>query len=99
MLLTGIAVVTIIVSVALVEQNVTVIRRAIALISLAGQTAALTLAFFMFSLAFLNAVLIFVGLTKVEPFQVSAPAILALLVGGLFAVFSSVRESRRSAAS
>ncbi len=98
-LLTGIAVVTIIVSVALVEQNVTVIRRAIALISLAGQTAALTLAFFMFSLAFLNAVLIFVGLTKVEPFQVSAPAILALLVGGLFAVFSSVRESRRSAAS
>ncbi|HEV2235236.1 MAG TPA: hypothetical protein VGR57_01120, partial [Ktedonobacterales bacterium] len=90
-LLTAIAVVTIILAVALVEQNATVLRRTIALLLRAGQTTALTLAFFMFSLAFLNAALIFFGVTRLEPFQVSAPAILALVVAGGFMLLGARR--------
>jgi hypothetical protein len=93
-LLTAIVVMTIILSVAVVEQNATVVRRTIQLMLRAGQTTALTLAFFMFSLAFLNAALIFFGATRLEPFQVSAPAIVALVVAGGFMLIGSRRASQ-----
>jgi hypothetical protein len=96
-LLTAIAVITIILSVALVEQNATVIRRTIGLLLRAGQTAALTLAFFMFSLAFLNAALVFFGVTRLEPFQVSAPALVALLVAGAFMLLGARRAGQANA--
>jgi hypothetical protein len=96
-LLTAIAVVTIILSVALVEQNATVVRRTIALLLRAGQTAALTLAFFMFSLAFLNAALVFFGVTRLEPFQVSAPALVALVVAGAFMLLGAQRAGQADA--
>jgi hypothetical protein len=96
-LLTAIAVLTIILSVALVEQNATVVRRTIALLLRAGQTTALTLAFFMFSLAFLNAALIFFGVTRLEPFQVSAPAIVALVVAGSFMLLGARRTGQAAA--
>jgi hypothetical protein len=96
-LLTAIAVLTIILAVALVEQNATVLRRTIALLLRAGQTTALTLAFFMFSLAFLNAALIFFGVTRLEPFQVSAPALVALVVAGGFMLLGTRRAGQTAA--
>lgn len=90
--LAGVAVATTVLSVALVEQHLTVIHESVWVVMRAGQTLALTLAFFIFSLAFLNAVLIFVGLTKLEPFQVSAFALLALGAAGALAGYHALRR-------
>jgi hypothetical protein len=90
--LTGVSVAATVLSVALVEQNLRVIRESLRVVARAGQTMALTLAFFIFSLAFLNAVLIFVGLTKLEPFQVSAFALLALGAAGVLAGYHAWRR-------
>jgi hypothetical protein len=37
----------------------------------------------MYSLALINAVAVLLGLTKEEPFQVGAPGLIALIVGGI----------------
>ena len=59
---------------------------------MAGRIAGLTLGFFLYSLAFLNAAaILFLG-TKAEPFQVGAGGLLALLVGGALAVYTVLRD-------
>jgi hypothetical protein len=85
------AVASFLISVAIVDHSLDAIRRALRLVGIAGQTGLLSLAFFFFSLAFVNAVLVFIGLTRVEPFQVSAIALLALAVWGAFAAVESLR--------
>jgi hypothetical protein len=90
LLLVAVVVVTVILSVALVEQSLQTIWHAARIIVRAGQTTAFSLAFFIFSLAFLNAVFIFVGITRLEPFQVTAFALLALLVGGILAAYPAL---------
>jgi hypothetical protein len=78
-------------SVALVEQNIPTIWRSLRAMAGSAEATALSLGFIIFSLAFLNAVLIFIGVTKVEPFQVSAFALLALAIGGALAAATNAR--------
>ncbi len=69
-------------SVAVVEHDGNVILQSLHIFRVAGRIAGLTLGFFLYSLAFLNAAaILFLG-TKAEPFQVGAGGLLALLVGG-----------------
>jgi hypothetical protein len=98
LLLIGAAVATFIVSIAIVDHDMAVIRRTFHLIGTAGQTLALSLAFFLFSLAFLNSVLVILGVTAIEPFQVSVFGLLALLIGGLFALPAALRGGQTHAA-
>lgn len=91
LLLTGVTVLMVVLSVALVEQNLPTIWRSLRAMAGGAEATALSLGFFIFSLAFLNAVLIFIGVTKVEPFQVSAFALLALAIGGGVAAASGAR--------
>jgi hypothetical protein len=95
-LLTALAILTVVLSIAIVEHDVQVIRRTVQLIVTAGQTVALTLAFFIFSLAFLNAVLVFVDITRVEPFQVSAFAIVALVAAGVLPAYAAIHSALSS---
>lgn len=95
-LLTALAILTVVLSIAIVEHDAQVIRRTVHLIVTAGQTVALTLAFFIFSLAFLNAVLVFVDITRVEPFQVSAFAIVALVAAGVLPAYAAIHRALSS---
>lgn len=89
------AVATVVLSVALTEHDSAVLGRALRLLERGGQAAALSLAFFTLSLATLNALLIYVKVTRVEPFQVSAVTLLALLAAGTLALWSRWHARRR----
>jgi hypothetical protein len=80
------AIAMVIFAVVVVEQNGRLILRALSIIEETGRVVALTWAFFLYSLAMLNAVVVLGGFTKVEPFQVGAPGIIALLIGTGFAI-------------
>jgi hypothetical protein len=98
LLLGALAVGAVIVSVVVVEHDGRVVLNTLHLFRLAGRIAAFTLAFFLYSLAFLNAAaILFLG-TKVEPFQVGAGGLLALLVGGSLAFYTLMRDRTRARA-
>ncbi len=65
----------------------------------AGQTLALSLAFFTLSLVALNAAVIFLRITQVEPFQVGAITLVALLSSIALLLFSLTRSSKTTPAS
>jgi hypothetical protein len=92
LLLGALAIAAVIVSVAVVEHDGQVILNTLHIFRVAGRIAGLTLAFFFYSLAFLNAAaILFLG-TRAEPFQVGAGGLLALLVGGALALYTLLRD-------
>ena len=86
---------SVIVAVAVVEHSLTVLRRTLAIFGDGGQILALTLALFLYSLAALNAVIVFASNNHAEPFQVGAPGLLSLLLGAGFILFTIARSQRR----
>jgi hypothetical protein len=98
LLLGALAIGAVIFSVAVVEHDGKVILNTLHIFRVAGRIAGLTLGFFLYSLAFLNAAaILFLG-TKVEPFQIGAGGLLALLVGGALAVYTVLRDRSRARA-
>jgi hypothetical protein len=94
LLLGAIAVGTVILSVAIVEHDSNVILHTLGIFRVAGRIAGLTLGFFLYSLAALNAgAVLFLG-TKAEPFQVGTGGLLALLLGIGLAVYGYMRGER-----
>jgi hypothetical protein len=91
LLLGLLAVAAMILAVVVIEQEPAVAQKTLREFRLAGRSIALTWAFFMYSLALLNAVVVLLGITKAEPFQVGAPGLIALVVG----VMMLIRESRQ----
>ncbi|HEY7780736.1 MAG TPA: hypothetical protein VIC85_11050 [Ktedonobacterales bacterium] len=90
--LSAMAVATVVVSIAVVEHQVRIVSRTLRIIRAAGQATALSLAFFIFSLAFLNAVANFLGITRLEPFQVGAFALLALAAASVLPLYAAIRR-------
>lgn len=98
LLLGMLAIGAVILSVAVVEHDGKVILNTLHIFRVAGRIAGLTLGFFLYSLAFLNAAaILFLG-TKSEPFQIGAGGLLALLVGGLLALYTVLRDRSRGRA-
>lgn len=98
LLLGALAVGTVILSVAVVEHDGKVILNTLHIFRVAGRIAGLTLGFFLYSLAFLNAAAILFLNTRAEPFQIGAGGLLALLVGGALAVYTVMRDRSRGRA-
>lgn len=91
------AIATVIVSVAIVEHDLAIISRLLQVIATVGRAIALTLAFFTFSLACVNAVVNLASSVKNEPFQVGAFTILALVAGIAFAGYAAFAEQGKAA--
>lgn len=98
LLLGAIAVAAVLTAVAVNELNVKVIQHALDVFSIAGQTVAVTLTFFFFSLMALNAVVYLIGNTQVLPFQIGAAGFLMLLVAIGFSVAAVVRHRMKQRA-
>lgn len=95
LLLAALAVGTVILSVAIVEHDLGVVRHTVRIFAVAGRIAGLTLGFFLYSLAALNAGAILFLFTKAEVFQVGTGGLLALLIGGLLVVYNLLRDRVR----
>jgi hypothetical protein len=78
------------------EQNPHVFRRTAEALLTLGRGIALSLAFFMYTLAVVNIVVVLLGITQVKPFQVSLPGLLALIVGIGWVVGESRRDTLRT---
>ncbi len=74
------AIAAVIFSVALVEHDAAVLRRTLAIFLVGGRALGVTLAFFLYSLAALNAFVLSLTTNKTEPFQVGAAGVIALLI-------------------
>ena len=98
LLLGALAIGAVILSVAVVEHDGQVILNTLHIFRVAGRIAGLTLGFFLYSLAFLNAAAILFLQTKAEPFQIGAGGLLALLVGGALALYTVLRDRSRARA-
>lgn len=91
------SVVAVIVAVALVDHSWRVIHTTIEVFGVAVRTVALTLAFFTFSLAFLNAFLVLIRPHTTEPFQVGGMTLLSLVVAGIFVALAQLNANKPSA--
>jgi hypothetical protein len=85
---------TVIFSVVVVERDTAVIQRTISIFWIASRTLALTIAFFIYSLAALNAFVATISTNKAEPFQVGAPGLIALIVSVTVVVIAAARPRR-----
>lgn len=97
LLLGLLAVAAMIAAVAILETSTDVFRRALATLRDAGRAITLTSALFLYSLATINAVSILLGVTKIAPFQVGSPGLLAVLLGFGFLLYESARIERAPA--
>jgi hypothetical protein len=79
-------------AVALMEQDRTVVPRALRMYLALGRSIALTLAFFMYTLTVINIVVVLLGITEAKPFQVGLPSLLALLIGIVWLMVESARD-------
>jgi hypothetical protein len=84
-----------IVCIALIEHRMDTIERALQILRQSGQIIILSFAFFTFSLAAINALVVFVGITRVEPFQVSGMTLLAIILSGIFTLDARRRARQR----
>jgi hypothetical protein len=84
------------VAVALMEQDHTVVPRALRMYLALGRSIALTLAFFMYTLTLVNVVVVLLGITEAKPFQVGLPSLLALLIGILWLIYESASDRSRA---
>jgi hypothetical protein len=94
LLLGLVAVAALIVAVAVLEENPAIIRHTLATLRDTARAVALTWALFMYSLAAINAVAILLDVTKVAPFQIGAPGLLALLLGTGFLAYERAQVAR-----
>ena len=78
------AVAAVIVSVVIVEHDAAILRRTLDIFLVTGRALAVTLAFFLYSLAALNAFVMTLTTNKTEPFQVGAAGLVAILVTVVF---------------
>jgi hypothetical protein len=92
LVLASLAIGAVILAVAVVEHDAAVLSNTFRVLSVAGRALALTLAFFLYSLAALNAFTIFVLHGTTEPFQLGMAAVFALLLGSVFAVYGFIVE-------
>jgi hypothetical protein len=92
LLLLFIAVAAVILAVSVVEHNGKIILRTLQIFRVAGRIIALTLAFFIYSLAAFNAFLILINPAAPKPFQVGAPGLIALVTGAGFVAYAALRE-------
>jgi hypothetical protein len=76
----------------LIERQTFTVDRAMYLLRQSSQSLILSFAFFTFSLGAINALVVFVGITKVEPFQVSAMTLTALVLSGALALWDRRRS-------
>jgi hypothetical protein len=86
------AIAAVMVSVAVVEHDAAILRRTLDIFLVGGRAFAVTLAFFLYSLAALNAFIITLSSNKTEPFQVGAAGILAVLASGGLVAAASRRQ-------
>lgn len=86
-----VAIAAVVLAVVVVEHDGAILQRTIRIYRVAGRSIALTLPFFIYSLAAVNAFAVLVSATKAEPFQVGAPGLVALVAGGIFVAVTAVR--------
>lgn len=94
LLLAVLAFLAMLLAVAVTEQSQHVFRRTLHVVITLGRGISLSLAFFMYTLALVNVVVVLLGITKVKPFQVGMAGLLLLLVG----IGWVIGEARRDAA-
>jgi hypothetical protein len=92
LVLASLAIGAVIMAVAVVEHDAAVLSNTFRVLRVAGRALALTLAFFLYSLAALNAFTIFVLHGTTEPFQLGMAAVFALMLGIVFAIYGFVVE-------
>jgi hypothetical protein len=89
----ALAVVGVIVAVAVVEHSANALQRTLGILGLSTLRTALTLAFFVYSLAALNIVVVLIGGSgATEPFRLGAAGILSLVVGAVLIIGSAARD-------
>jgi hypothetical protein len=89
LLLGLVAVGAVVLAVIIVEHDGRIIWRTFDILRATGRTLTLTLAFFLYSLAALNAFFVLAFNTTSEPFQVGAPGLLALLAAAGFFTYAA----------
>lgn len=87
-----VAVAAVIVAVALAEHSVSIVVRILRIIATAGRAVALVLVLFFLSLAAINAAVILLTITKLTPFQLGAPILVALLAVGGLTIYAAARR-------
>lgn len=94
----AVAFIAVVVAVAVVEPDGRLLRRTLAIFGLAGRSTALSLVFFIYSLAAVNAFAVLISATRAEPFQVGAPGLITLLASAMFILSTFLRERKRARA-
>jgi hypothetical protein len=87
LLLGVVAIGTVVIAVAVVEHDRTVIANTMRVLGIAGRAIALVLAIALYSLALINAFAVYVHLTDGRPFQVGASGLGALAFGIIFTIY------------
>jgi hypothetical protein len=83
---------TVVIAVAVVEHDGAVMADTMRVLGIAGRAIALVLAIAIYSLAFINGVAVFVGLTDGRPFQVGTSGLAALGFGIIFTIYPLLFE-------
>jgi hypothetical protein len=91
----AVALLAVIVAVLLVESDREVLNKTLRVFKDLGLIVAVTLAFFLYSLALLNVVAVLASVTKSEPFQVGVPGLLALIAAVGFSIYVALRSRSR----
>jgi len=97
LLLGAFALAMVVLAVAIVEHDRAIIGHTLAIFSSASRAVLLIWAFFIYSLAVINAIAILLGITNARPFQVGAPGLIALVLGVGFFVYESRSDAEAPA--
>ncbi len=84
-------------AVAIVEHDGSIMRYALDILNAATRVVLVTLVFFFYSLAVINAIVILLGVSTLRPFQVGAPSLISLVIALVFFWRESARRSQSSA--
>ncbi len=90
----AVALCAVIVTVLFVESDREVLDKTLRVFKDLGLIIAVTLAFFLYSLALLNVVAVLAAVTKSEPFQVGVPGLLSLIAAVGFSIYAALRSRR-----
>jgi hypothetical protein len=91
----AVALLAVIVAVLFVESDREVLNKTLRVFKDLGLIIAVTLAFFLYSLALLNVVAVLASVTKSEPFQVGVPGLLALIAAVGFSIYVALRSRKK----
>jgi hypothetical protein len=87
-----VAVAAVVIAVAVVEQKMRLVELTLRIFGGAGLIVSLTLPFFIYSLAALNAFLVIVHPSTPKPFQVGGAGLFSLVACGAFAVYAAIHR-------